>query len=212
MSQRSTRNCSLTSRARRPTMIARSLLAVHNAVAARTDGFSYLGIGSHLGGSLQAVIADPRCTRAVSIDPRPQSRPDDRPEQSTCRVSGQQHRANVEAASKTCRGLNCPSWRPSKRAARTSRRGNFSRPDFCFVDGEHTYRAALRDARFCRTVMHGAGVLAFHDFRIGRNGHTRFPDGRHHARAAAICFPTACSSWSSVPCRPFLVIHVFVHR
>lgn len=44
--------------------------------------------------------------------------------------------------------------------------GRIARPDFCFIDGEHTYRAALRDARFCRTVMQGAGVIAFHDFHI----------------------------------------------
>jgi len=44
--------------------------------------------------------------------------------------------------------------------------GRFARPDWCFIDGEHTYRAALRDARFCRTVMQGAGIIAFHDFHI----------------------------------------------
>lgn len=37
------------------------------------------------------------------------------------------------------------------------------RPDLCLIDGEHTYAAALRDARFCRTVMQGAGVIVFHD-------------------------------------------------
>src|SRR5439155_8882945 len=42
--------------------------------------------------------------------------------------------------------------------------GRFARPDFCFIDAEHTYGAALRDARFCRTVMQGAGIIAFHDF------------------------------------------------
>jgi hypothetical protein len=44
--------------------------------------------------------------------------------------------------------------------------GVFARPNFCFIDGEHTYAAALRDARFCRTVMQGAGVVAFHDLPI----------------------------------------------
>src|SRR5439155_2441442 len=57
----------------------KSLLAVHNAVAAHNDLFSYLEIGSHLGGTLQVVIADPRCARVVSIDPRPRWVPDDRP-------------------------------------------------------------------------------------------------------------------------------------
>ena len=39
----------------------------------------------------------------------------------------------------------------------------FAPPDFCFIDGEHTNQAALRDARFCRAAMRGAGVIAFHD-------------------------------------------------
>src|SRR5579871_1413078 len=57
----------------------RSLLAIHDAVGSRLGSFSYLEIGSHLGGSLQALIADPRCRTIVSIDPRPLWMPDDRP-------------------------------------------------------------------------------------------------------------------------------------
>jgi hypothetical protein len=40
------------------------------------------------------------------------------------------------------------------------------RPDLCFVDGEHTGEAALRDAHFCREAIRGRGVIAFHDFWI----------------------------------------------
>src|SRR5580700_9906268 len=57
----------------------KSLLAIHGAIAARAGGFVYLEIGSYLGGTLQVVIADPRCTRVISIDSRPQWSPDDRP-------------------------------------------------------------------------------------------------------------------------------------
>jgi hypothetical protein len=45
----------------------RSLLALHAAIAERGP-FDYLEIGSHLGGSLQAMVADPRCRSIVSID------------------------------------------------------------------------------------------------------------------------------------------------
>ena len=55
----------------------RSLLAIENAVA--SDGpYTYLEIGSYLGGTVQAPLADPRCTRIVSIDPRTQTAPDGR--------------------------------------------------------------------------------------------------------------------------------------
>lgn len=75
----------------------KSLLAVHSSVAARTDPFSYLEIGSHLGGTLQVVIADPRCTRVVSIDPRPPWQPDDRPELNGWEYPDKQHQADAEA-------------------------------------------------------------------------------------------------------------------
>lgn len=40
------------------------------------------------------------------------------------------------------------------------------RPDLCFVDGEHSQVAALRDARFCAEAVGGRGVIAFHDQQI----------------------------------------------
>ena len=39
-----------------------------------------------------------------------------------------------------------------------------ARPAYCFVDGEHTHEAVVRDARFCAEAMGGAGVIAFHDY------------------------------------------------
>jgi hypothetical protein len=37
------------------------------------------------------------------------------------------------------------------------------KPNYCFIDGEHTDRAVLRDARFCRAALDGVGIVAFHD-------------------------------------------------
>jgi len=143
----------------------KSLLAIHNAVAARTPRFSYLEIGSHLGGTLQAVLADPRCARVVSIDSRPQWQPDDRPgftqfeypDNSTERMlKSLQHVPGADLSKLQTLDESTENLPP----------GRFTRPDFCFIDAEHTYDAALRDARFCRTVMQGAGIIAFHDFEI----------------------------------------------
>src|SRR5438552_88943 len=55
----------------------RALLAIHDALAER-GSFTYLEIGSYLGGSLQAMIADPRCECIISIDSRPEAPPDER--------------------------------------------------------------------------------------------------------------------------------------
>jgi hypothetical protein len=56
-----------------------SLLALQDAVV-RHGKFSYLEIGSHLGGTLQAMLADPRCRRVISIDLRPCWQPDEPPQ------------------------------------------------------------------------------------------------------------------------------------
>ena len=56
----------------------RWLLAVQRATARVRGGFAYLEIGSHLGGSIQPYLLDPRCRAIFSIDARPGSQPDDR--------------------------------------------------------------------------------------------------------------------------------------
>ncbi|MGI8803290.1 MAG: class I SAM-dependent methyltransferase [Solirubrobacteraceae bacterium] len=141
----------------------RSLLAVHHAVAERTGSFSYLEIGSHLGGTLQAFMVDPRCRRVVSIDPRPPAQPDDRGE------------VFVYAGNSTARMLSLLAGVPGAALEKLETielgtediaPGSLPRPDLCLVDGEHTYAAALRDGRFCRAVMQGAGTILFHDREI----------------------------------------------
>jgi hypothetical protein len=143
----------------------RSLLALHNGLATRLGSFSYLEIGSHLGGTIQVVIADPRCASVVSIDPRPRWQPDDRPElvryeypdNSTDRML--EHLAAVP-------GADLAKLETVEAGTDGLDPASFARPDLCLIDGEHTRGAALRDARFCRAVTGGAGIVAFHDFHV----------------------------------------------
>jgi Methyltransferase domain len=138
----------------------RALLAIHDALAERLGTFAYLEIGSHLGGSLQAFLADPRCRRIVSIDPRPLSQPDDRggtfayDENSTARML-----SLLDAVP----GADLEKLHTIERSTEDIEPGSLARPDLCLIDGEHTYVAALRDARFCRAAMNGTGVVLFHD-------------------------------------------------
>jgi len=138
----------------------RSLLAIHSAIARRLRTFTYLEIGSHLGGSLQAFVADARCRRIVSIDPRPASQPDDRgmnydyDDNSTDRML---------ALLKEVPDADLTKLGTIELSTEDIAVGQIARPDLCFIDGEHTHAAALRDARFCRATMHGAGVVLFHD-------------------------------------------------
>jgi hypothetical protein len=45
-----------------------------------------------------------------------------------------------------------------------------ARPDCCFVDGEHTDAAVLRDARFCLEASAADCAIVFHDANIIYNG------------------------------------------
>ncbi len=142
----------------------RSLLALHNGIATR-GAFSYLEIGSHLGGTLQTVVADPRCVRIASIDPRPQWQPDDRPHLNGWEYPNNSTERMLELLQKVP-DADLSKLETVEESTENIAPGRFARPDFCFIDGEHTHEAALRDARFCRAVMQGAGIIAFHDSNV----------------------------------------------
>ena len=139
----------------------RSLLALQNASRSVYGSFGYLEIGSHLGGSLQALVRDPRCASIVSIDARPERQPDDRglsveyPENSTRRMLA--GLASVPDADLTkLRTIDASTEDLQPAAVEET-------VHLCLIDGEHTHGAALRDARFCSETLRGEGCIAFHD-------------------------------------------------
>jgi hypothetical protein len=143
----------------------RSLLAIHAAVAARAEAFSYLEIGSHLGGSLQVVVADPRCDHITSIDPRPRFQPDDRPQAPVFEYVGNSTERMMGLLGEVP-GADLVKITTIDESTEDISIASVRKPDVCFIDGEHTRTAALRDARFCRSVMDGNGIVVFHDFQI----------------------------------------------
>lgn len=144
----------------------RALLALHDGVA-RRGAFTYLEIGSYMGGSLQVAVADPRCEKIVSIDPRPPRPPDIRggsheyPDNTTARM--------LELLSAVPRA-DLRKIEPIEASSENIDPDRLTRPDLCFVDGEHTDRAVLRDAMFCRQVLRGRGIIAFHDAWLVQRG------------------------------------------
>lgn len=141
----------------------RSLLACQQAVRLRWSPYVYLEIGSHLGGSLQPHLRDPRCATAHSIDPRPARQPDARgqrfgyPDNSTARML-----ETLTAAGADIRRVICH----EQTAASLDPRGFGPAPHLCFIDGEHTDAAVLADFAFCRRVVAPGGLLLFHDAHI----------------------------------------------
>ena len=146
----------------------RSLLALHAAVAARCATFSYLEIGSYLGGSLQTVMRDPRCTTVMSIDPRISVVPDQVRGTSTYKGNTTARMRNLLAE---LPDVDMDKLATFETPTDVMAVGSLpTTPDYCFIDGEHTDEAAIRDARFCREAMGGAGVIAFHDYSIVEGG------------------------------------------
>jgi hypothetical protein len=146
----------------------RALLGLHAAVAAKWLSFTYLEIGSYLGGSLQIMIRDPRCEAIVSVDPRFEVVPDKRvpywsyegnstanmmQRLSTVDDAAMHKLHTLEVGSESVRQAELP-----------------VRPDFCFIDGEHTDEAVLRDAELCMSAIDGDGVIAFHDYPLVEPG------------------------------------------
>ncbi len=151
---------------------ARALLALHAAAAAAKTPFAYLEIGSYRGGSLQVLIRDPRCSCVMSIDLRTAETPDQTrgeytyEENTTARMVDLLSQVPDADVSKlvtfdtTTQALT-PGALPQ-------------RPDWCFIDGEHSDTAVLADARFCADALGGAGVIAFHDWGIVRSAIKQF--------------------------------------
>jgi hypothetical protein len=142
----------------------RSLLALHSACRSIFGTFSYLEIGSHLGGSLQIFVRDPSCRAIVSIDPRPDSQPDER---------GIHYEYDGNSTARMLQllgaipGADLTKLQTIELSTHEIDPGElpFS-PQLAFVDGEHTDRATLGDARFCEAAMHGHGCIVFHDAAV----------------------------------------------
>lgn len=159
----------------------RSLLALHGAIADRLGELTYLEVGSYRGGSLQALVADERCRRIVSIDPRPESAPDDRPEATSIPYPDNSAAAML-AGLAAVPGSDVTKVETVELSPEQIDPAGLERPDLCLVDGEHTHDAALRDARFCREALRGRGVIAFHDYAIVRSAVLRFLHETRRAR------------------------------
>jgi hypothetical protein len=146
-----------------------SFLALQAAVRSLRPGYSYLEIGSYLGGSIQPHLLDPVCAKIFSIDKRPKVQPDARGFDWTyLNNSTERMMANLRevAADKIDKVITIDGDT------------NEIKPDavtdkiqLCLIDGEHTDHAMKRDFEFCRKVLDpNGGAIAFHDAQITYNG------------------------------------------
>jgi hypothetical protein len=157
-----------TSLFRAPTQTSRNdqvtLLMVQAAVAA-SAAYTYLEIGSHLGGSLCPHLMDSRCKLIISVDRRPLSQPDERGrrfhylENSTSRMLAEL--TDHIPAKNLCKLLtfDCD-------ASELRKKDFTEKVDLALIDGEHTNRAAFRDLISILPFMEEDAVIVFHDAQL----------------------------------------------
>jgi len=145
-----------------------SFLAIQLAVRKLRPGYTYLEIGSYLGGSIQPYLLDDLCARIYSIDKRPEKQPDAR---------GFDYRYlnnSTERMLEMLRGVAPDKMDKIMTIDGDSRSIPLSKIeqkiDLCFIDGEHTDAAVLSDFKFCLDVLNQNGCIAFHDAQITYNG------------------------------------------
>lgn len=140
----------------------KSLLALRE-LAAAGGSFSYLEIGSHLGGSLQPFVVDERCTSIISIDPRPTSQPDKRLPGAERHHYEDNSTEQMLSLLRAIPGADVGKIKTIEASTEAIDPASISaEPTLCFIDGEHTDIAALRDAIFCAAVA-PRSIIAFHD-------------------------------------------------
>lgn len=138
-------------------------LAIQRAIR-KAGAYTYLEIGSYLGGSIQQHLLDPLCRSIISIDKRAIVAPDERDElpryedASTEKMLENLRKIDARAVNKiTTFDCDARDVDPGKIA---------EPPKFCFIDGEHTKSAVTSDFAFCLRVCDPDAAICFHDARI----------------------------------------------
>lgn len=144
----------------------RSLLACQLASRELRPKYSYLEIGSYLGGSIQPYLLDPRCERIFSIDKRPEIQPDARGLDYTYLNNSTERM--LENLSRVAATDKITTIDGSTRDIDRSRVD--VKVDVCFIDGEHTDDAVLTDFKFCLDALADSGAVLFHDASVTYNG------------------------------------------
>ena len=135
------------------------LLASIALVKQRTNGFSYLEIGSYLGGSLVPFLRDTSCKLVVSVDERERTLEDERNAQySYLGISQQTMIDKLHAC-----GVPTDKLIAHDGSIETFVNTTNTLFDIAFIDGEHTDIACFRDFLWSFPMMRPDSVVLFHD-------------------------------------------------
>ena len=124
----------------------------------KLNSYSYLEIGTYLGGSLTPFVKDSTCKHILSIDKRGRVIPDER---------GSKINYLDIKEEKTIESLKNYNLDISKidffnGSIDENKKINY-KFDLCFIDGEHTDTACFRDFIYANKFMKNDAIIAFHD-------------------------------------------------
>ena len=120
--------------------------------------YSYLEIGSYLGGSLTPFLKDPQCTRIVSIDQRGRQQPDERGLKYN--YTGVTHQTMIDNLEKNNFNTSKLETFDGSISEYHDKENKF---DLMFVDGEHTDWACFRDFIHGMKLLADDSIVLFHD-------------------------------------------------
>lgn len=123
--------------------------------------YTFLEIGSYLGGSLTPFLADDRCNKILSIDHRQQQQPDER---------GAKYDYSDITHDTMLQNLQNHGYNTDKIEVFDGSIDQYtnynSKYDFVFIDGEHTDVACFRDFIYAEKFIKQDCIVAFHDTGI----------------------------------------------
>ncbi|NNE88650.1 MAG: class I SAM-dependent methyltransferase [Silicimonas sp.] len=145
----------------------RVLIRVQELVSAR-GSYDYVEIGSFLGRSLQSHLQDADCRRALSIDLRPDTTPDERGAMDI--YQGITADDMIAGLAELCSADDLIKLETVTDTSDILRDMEADQFDLAFIDGEHTHTAAFRDFLNVLGVIRPNGVICFDDTTLVLTG------------------------------------------
>jgi hypothetical protein len=145
----------------------RVLIRVQELVSERGT-YDYVEVGSFLGRSLQSHLQDADCRRALSIDLRPDTTPDERGAMDI--YQGITADDMIRGLAEVCSADDLAKLETVTDTSDVLRAMEPDQFDLAFIDGEHTHTAAFRDFLNVLGVIRENGVICFDDTTLVLTG------------------------------------------
>ena len=134
----------------------RALISIMDFVSSH-GAYSYLEIGSYLGGSLQWHLSNPQCQRVVSIDKRSQEKIKDE------RHIDYAYTVTTRDMLNALTSNNVPIDKLTAIDGTVDNIPSGLQFDLVFIDAEHTNQAVFYDGQKCLAAVNDHAVIMFHD-------------------------------------------------